>query len=84
MSQVRAAENGVWVVHAAISGISAFVAPDGNIVDRTELWTRDTMVRDIAFADDVSIYARTGDWVAYGSLVASALGLIVAARRRRA
>jgi apolipoprotein N-acyltransferase len=84
MSQVRAAENGVWVVHAAISGISAFVAPDGNVVERTELWTTDTLIRDLAFADEVSVYARTGDWVAYGSLVASALGLAVTARRHRA
>ncbi|MGH2694619.1 MAG: apolipoprotein N-acyltransferase [Actinomycetota bacterium] len=82
MSQVRAAENGVWVVHAAISGISAFVAPDGNVVDRAELWTTDTMIRDIAFADDVTFYARTGDWLAYASLLAAALGLAVVRRRR--
>jgi apolipoprotein N-acyltransferase len=39
-SQVRAAEDGVWVVHASLSGISAFIAPDGRIVGTIPLWTR--------------------------------------------
>src|SRR5918999_3515427 len=39
-SRLRAVENGVWVLHAAISGISAVIAPDGDVVERTPLWTR--------------------------------------------
>ena len=82
MSQVRAVENGVWVIHAAISGISAFVAPDGDVVDRTDLWTTDVVVRDAAFADEVTFYARTGDWLAYLSLAGAGAGLALALRRR--
>jgi apolipoprotein N-acyltransferase len=70
-SKVRAAENGVWVVHAAISGISAFVAPDGRVVDATELWTADTLVRDIRFSEEVTIYTRTGDWLPIACTIAS-------------
>jgi apolipoprotein N-acyltransferase len=75
-SQVRAAENGVWVTHAAISGISAFIAPDGHVVDKTALWTADTLVRDVRFAEAVTFYARTGDWLPIGSVIASA-GLLL-------
>lgn len=61
-SQLRAAENGVWVVHAAISGISAFIAPDGRLVSATNLWTRATLGQEVRFARSPSFYSRTGDW----------------------
>jgi apolipoprotein N-acyltransferase len=77
-SQVRAAENGVWAVHAALSGISAFVGPDGSVVDFTPLWTATSMIREVSFAEGASFYARTGDWMAWvcliGSLVLAAAG----------
>jgi apolipoprotein N-acyltransferase len=61
-SQLRAAENGVWVVHAAISGISAFIAPDGQVLSATKLWTRATLAEEVRFARRPSFYSRTGDW----------------------
>jgi apolipoprotein N-acyltransferase len=83
-SQVRAAENGVWVAHAAVSGISAFIAPDGTIVDHTHLWTADALVRDIRFATHVTFYARVGDWLPWTCLVGSLGALVIAFRRRPA
>lgn len=62
MSQVRAAENGVWVVHAALSGVSGFVAPDGTLVASTPLWKATTLSHEVRFATGVTFYARTGDW----------------------
>jgi apolipoprotein N-acyltransferase len=82
-SQVRAAENGVWTVHAAISGISAFVAPDGTIVDSTPLWTATSIVRDVSFAGDPSFYARTGDWVAWICLAAALVLVLMGWRANR-
>src|SRR5262249_48040308 len=38
MSRLRAVENGRWVVHAAISGISAFVDPHGRVHQPTGLY----------------------------------------------
>jgi apolipoprotein N-acyltransferase len=64
-SQVRAVENGVWVVHAAISGISAFVAPDGRVIQRTPLWVKTSLVDDVRFAESITPYARIGDWLPY-------------------
>ena len=73
-SQVRAAENGVWVVHAALSGISAFIDPEGRVVSSTPLWTATTLVRDVRFSESATFYARTGDWLPWGSAV---LGLLL-------
>jgi apolipoprotein N-acyltransferase len=82
-SQVRAAENGVWVVHAAISGISAFVRPDGTVADSLPLWTAGSMVADLSFAEDVTFYARAGEWLSIGCGVASVALAAVSWRRKR-
>ncbi len=82
LSQVRAAENGVWVAHAAISGISAFIAPDGTVVASTPLWTATTLVREVRFAEGSTFYARTGDWLPWGSMAVSIAGLLLAARHK--
>ena len=83
-SQVRSAENGVWTVHAALSGISAFVAPDGSLQASTPLWKATTLEHDVAFASQPTFYARTGDWLAWGSaLTAGALDLVALLRVRR-
>jgi apolipoprotein N-acyltransferase len=82
-SQVRAAENGVWVVHAAISGISAFIQPDGKVVERIPLWTADSATHEVSFAEDTTFYARVGEWMPLLCALISAWGLGTAWRRRR-
>lgn len=72
MSQVRAVEGGVYVAHAALTGISAFVSPSGEVIERSELWEPDVLVQRLWFATGASFYARTGDWVALGSLLVAA------------
>jgi len=80
-SQVRAAENGVWVLHAALSGISAFISPEGRVVEETPLWTETSAVRDVSFAEEVSFYARVGDWVPLLCALIAAAGLGTSMRR---
>lgn len=82
-SQVRAAENGVWVAHAAVSGISAFIAPDGSVEARIPLWTADSALQTVRFAEDITLYARVGDWVPLLAALASAWFLGRSVRRRR-
>ena len=81
-SQVRAAENGVPVVHAALSGISALIAPDGTVLESTELFEATTMTRELAFATAITPYARYGEWPMVG-LWAIALAVVVVALARR-
>jgi apolipoprotein N-acyltransferase len=49
-SRMRAIETGRWVVHAALSGSSAFVDPDGSVHDATDLFVQDAIRRDIPLA----------------------------------
>jgi apolipoprotein N-acyltransferase len=80
-SRVRAVENGVWVAHAALSGISGFVAPGGEVAGRTALWTATTLVEDVRFAAGITPYARYGDWLPLLCALAIAVGLALLFRR---
>ena len=82
-SQVRAVENGVWVAHAALSGISAFIAPDGEIVDSTSLWTATELIDEVRFATSITLYARYGDWFPLLCVLVALVGVALGLRRRR-
>jgi apolipoprotein N-acyltransferase len=82
-SQLRAVENGVGVIHAAVSGISAFVAPDGEVLQSTRLWTRTAIINEMRFAEVITIYARTGDWLPLLSILVTAAVVGRAALRTR-
>ncbi|MGH2699491.1 MAG: apolipoprotein N-acyltransferase [Actinomycetota bacterium] len=83
-SQVRAVENGVWVAHAALSGISALVGPNGEVVDSTPLWTATTLVDQVRFATEITLYARYGDWFPRLCILGLALALVLLWRGRSA
>ena len=61
MSQFRAVENGRWVAHAAISGISAFIGPDGTVHQPTTLFEETITRRDIQASTRRTLYTRFGD-----------------------
>jgi apolipoprotein N-acyltransferase len=82
MSQLRAVENGRWVVHAAVSGISAFIDPDGRVVAETGLFEPAILRHRIQVSTRRTLYTRFGDWVPWASLVLSA-GLLLGRRRKR-
>jgi apolipoprotein N-acyltransferase len=60
-SRMRAIETGRWVVHAALSGSSAFVDPDGRVHEATEVFTATTIRRDVPVAEGLTPYLRSGD-----------------------
>lgn len=62
MSQVRAAETGVPVVHAALSGISAFIDPTGRVIEHTGLYEEAALTSVIGLPGNMTFYARTGEW----------------------
>ena len=82
MSRMRAVESGRWVVHAGITGISAFVDPSGRVTASRGLF--DTgIVRDTIRSSQVRTpYVRFGDWAAWGSMLLAA-GLFLTPRPRR-
>jgi apolipoprotein N-acyltransferase len=82
MSRLRAVENGRWLVHAAISGISAVIDVRGNVVASRGLFEPAVMRHDVVASSRTTLYTRFGDWVPWGSLVLVA-GLIAFPRPRR-
>jgi len=84
MSRFRAVENGRWVVHAAISGISAFIDPHGHVFEPTDLF-RATVDRHVIRTSTArTIYGRFGDYLPLASMaLVAALMLAPRGRRRR-
>jgi len=81
MSRLRAVENGRWVVHAAISGISALIDPEGAVVDSRGLFEPAVMRGEVRASTRTTAYTRFGDWVPWGSLLL-VLGLFALPRGR--
>jgi len=72
---VRAVEEGRYMVRAANTGISGVVDPYGRVLVETRLFEPTAFVADVRRLDGRTIYARTGDWVVWISLILTA-GLI--------
>lgn len=73
MTSMRAAELGTPVVHAAITGRSAFIAADGTILSRTETFEADILFGTVNYRTaGPTLYARLGDWLQYLAIAAGA------------
>ncbi|WP_326692141.1 MULTISPECIES: apolipoprotein N-acyltransferase [unclassified Streptomyces] len=87
MSKLRAVEHGRAVVTAATSGISAVVAPDGTVEQRTDEFTRDVLTADLPLRDGLTVADRVGavpeQVIAIVGVLACA-GAWILGRRRRA
>jgi apolipoprotein N-acyltransferase len=64
-SRVRAREQGRWVVQAAPTGFSAFVSPDGSVIERTRISERRVITAGVELRSGRTPYSRTGNepWV---------------------
>ena len=79
---MRAIEEGRYLARAANTGISGFVDPYGRVLAKTPLFRQATVVQDVRFITDRTIYSRIGDLVAWVSLVLTAAGFLIAWRVR--
>jgi apolipoprotein N-acyltransferase len=84
LSRMRAIEDGRWVVHAAVSGISAFVDPSGRVVQEAGLFRPAILRHTIRSSDIHTWYVRLGDWVPRAGLLAIAALVLLPPRRRGA
>jgi apolipoprotein N-acyltransferase len=76
-SVLRAVENGRYLLRGAATGTSSIIDPKGRVLDRTELFDSGVLVRDVWTQDGLTMYARFGDWIVYGSML---FCLFIAAR----
>jgi apolipoprotein N-acyltransferase len=88
MSRLRAVEHGRSTVQVSTVGVSAIIRPDGSVVDRTKLFTRDVMVAPVTLRTSRTLADRVGAWpeavLAGLGLLAALVGLAPAVRRRTA
>jgi apolipoprotein N-acyltransferase len=84
MYPFRAVEHRVAIVRAANTGVSAFIAPTGQIVQSTALYERTTLTERMPLRTRDTVYARFGDWLAYLALAVSGASLAARAGLRAA
>jgi apolipoprotein N-acyltransferase len=85
-SQLRAVEEGRTLVQAAVSGISAVIAPDGTASQRTGLYQQTTVRIPVVPRDGLTLYARAGRLIEAAMIavaVATAMVALLPWSRRR-
>ena len=81
-SAMRAIEQGRYLARAANTGISGFVDPYGRVMEKTDLFHEAILVGDLRFITARTIYSRTGDLIAWLSLVVTVAALAASFRIR--
>ena len=81
MYPLRAVEHRISVVRAANTGVSAFIAPTGQIIRHLGLFQRGVITERMPLRQGRTLFTRLGDWVAWVSLGLAALSVGVAGRR---
>jgi apolipoprotein N-acyltransferase len=79
MARVRAAENRRWLLRDTNTGETVSVDPYGRIVARLPRDERGVLDAPYGFRNDMTLYTRWGDWIAW-VCVAAGLGLLIAGK----
>ena len=85
ISRLRALETGRYVVVAATNGVSGVIAPDGTVLDRAGVRTRDVLVQRVALSTDLTPAVRIGAWSGRLCVLVAGIGVglgLVDYRRR--
>jgi apolipoprotein N-acyltransferase len=83
MTAFRAVENRLYIVRAANTGISAIIAPTGEIVARTPLFEQAVLDGAVGFMGYRTFYSQYGDIFVYICFAATGMFFIVKRRRRK-
>ena len=75
-TQMRAIENGRWLLAGTNTGMTASIDPDGRIVAATERNVRTALAAPYALSSGTTFYTRHGDWFAYLCAIISAGALL--------
>jgi apolipoprotein N-acyltransferase len=78
--RAHAVETGISVVRSANTGISAFIEPNGRIIEKTELFEQKIITHGISLETRFTPYSAIGDyieWILFGfSLVTIAMAIV--------
>ena len=85
MARIRAIEHNRSVVVASTTGISAIIAPDGQLLTSTHTWTRAEIEARVPLRSSTTLADRLGGWpeavIVWGTV--AALGWVIAQQVRR-
>jgi apolipoprotein N-acyltransferase len=76
MAVLRAVENRKPVIRAANSGISGFIASDGQVLKKTRLFERKVVTAELKTDSKLTLYSRYGDWFSYFCILGAVFFLI--------
>jgi apolipoprotein N-acyltransferase len=83
IAQLRAIENGMWVVRAAATGVSGIIAPDGRYTVRAPMDAQTSVVGKVG-PPAGSLFARIGPTPVIGALALLYIAMVIPRRRRAA
>jgi apolipoprotein N-acyltransferase len=83
MARIRAIEFGRAVAVSSTSGVSALVAPDGQVTDRADTWRSATLQRRVPLAEASTVAERLGAWPEALLIGVAVAGLAAGLLRRR-
>lgn len=86
-SRLRAIEQNRWVVQAAPTGFSAFISPDGQVIERSAVSEPRLLVHEVEPRGHIRTwYSHTGDipWVVLALLVLGAAWIVPARQAKQA
>jgi apolipoprotein N-acyltransferase len=84
MAAMRAVENGTYLVRAANTGVTAVIAPTGEILAHTGIFTEASLLGTIRLRQGQTLYTRYGDILAWACLAfLAAYGLALWRARAR-
>lgn len=87
ITRLRAVESGRAAVVAATSGVSAMIAPNGEVLARTKVFTPAVLDMRLPLRDPLTIADRVGPWpewiLSSAALLAVVLALVQSRGRRR-
>ncbi len=79
-ARVRAIETGRYVLRVANTGITAIIAPDGQVTASIPWWSQKALVGEFKLSESITPYVRWGDMPLLALLILLAIPLL--ARRR--
>ena len=79
LAAMRAIEQGRYLARAANTGISGIVDPYGRVLARTDLFETTTVIGEVRFLQEHTVYATIGDLPAQLAVLLTLLGVGVSA-----
>ena len=79
MTQFRAVEHGRAAVQVSTVGVSAVVAPDGTVTERTDLFTADQIVATLPLRTSTTPATWLGPWPGRAAVLATLAAIVVVA-----